>query len=359
VTDVAKSKRAPALFEVIESKQLQGTSSKLVLPKWWRSGRGANPNYPPVEQPEEKLAEEKPVEQGKIIKLTPTFARPMAQQSLPVTPPPKPAPVVAPPVPTSSHAAPLTSDGRGQGSAPAESGSRPPTVQTRGGRIQLSLNPINAAIIVGVVIAAVLASYKLGSQFTSGKSMQDDLGKAMQDKKQPGVLTPSLAELGPAHRSGSSPRETRSESPPPSRDRHASRTGASTPPSPSPAAGTSAGSPPAQAGPAEGSPAGREAIAARKVGMNYLYLPLMKSEHRDQAVRGQQWLMSKGLAFTIEDEGGRPQLVSVEGFDYTNAAEKAKAEELRAKVKNLAAAFRKELKSDYDISSMQMKKLKD
>jgi hypothetical protein len=368
---VAKSRRAPALFEVIEQKQLQGSSSKLVLPKWWRGNKGATPNYPPVEAPEEK-----PAEVGKIIKLTPPVTKPVAQQSPSTVAPPRTTPATASVSPDTSVSRPAAGNGTTSVQAPTSPGGGPPVVRVGGGRLQLSLNPTSVALIVVVVLLAFWVSYRVGTHFAGAGPMKDDTADLLKDPTKPSALNPSPAEFGPGRKTDSSRRETRSEGSGSSKERSGARTaagsptGASVPPAPPGKERTTPSKPPVvppvePPGVTELKPAPEPApvAAGRKSGLTYVVLATLKAEDREEAVQAQKWLAAKNVNVTIEEKqrGGRLELVSADGFDYGNAAEKAKYNELLSRVKNLSQGYKNEFKGKarYDFSQPYPVKWKD
>ena len=147
-----KSKRAPALFELIGSRGDKNTAEKLAVPKWLKTGP----------QPEQR-----------------TQPEPQTRPAL------DPAPAAARPT----------------ASMPPDAGDLgPPIARVRSGRLELSLNPTNAIIIGGGLVIALLCVYLVGHgvgamsgapvQVAGGPAQVDDVSLAMKQPANGDVLEP-------------------------------------------------------------------------------------------------------------------------------------------------------------------------
>ncbi len=354
---MGKSKRAPALFEVIQANQLQGSSSRFPVPKWWRRGKLDTPNYPPPGQ-----REEKPAEENKIIKLVPQFDKPVIQESAPVAPPRSEA--VHPAISTTDkpHA-----DSTRAVSAEASTGSssETPAVGIGGGRLQFSLNPVSLCIAFGVLVLVVAGAYQFGKGYghVAAKIDDPDVERARAgaaDQKVVDVSAPSK---------NSTPRIERADSG--SRSGSRRDTGASAkeaaPPRPTPAPAAPLPSPKKLEPGPEAEPAKAEPLPpapARVKGLNYLYIVRFRAEHVDDATHARNWLASKGIKTAIDTDGDWLSLVSEEGFDLSKSADKAKRMAIEAKLKELTPAYRQECRAEqrdryYAFDKPELRKQKD
>lgn len=366
---MAKSKRAPALFEVIEPHQLQGSSSRFPLPKWWRVGKARSPNYPPVSDPEPKAGVRE-----NIIKLVPQLERPVAQENAAVLPPSR---AEQPPATTTSGLSHVSPEGTGDGGGSSTgSGHKPPIVNVGGGRVSFSLNPVSLGVVFAAVVLAVFGAYQLGKSSEGPGPRTDDIAATLQGARDSSVVNVPREEMAPTRKAETGRADT------------AQRTGArsggylaakeSAKPAASPAAHTPT---PAQAAntavpaptrklEAEVTPRERPladaapSTAVRQKGLNYLYIVRFRNEHGDDAAHARKWLAEKGISTTVEESGGSLCLVSTEGFDYGNPADRAKCQELQAKLKSLSPAYRQACKADrrdryYDFDKPELRKLKD
>lgn len=351
VTHVGKSKRAPALFEVIEPRQLQGGSSRFPLPKWWRGEKASSPTYPAAGQPEEKAAAPE-----KIIKLVPQFDRPKAQEKLSV-PPSTRAETSLPPTPSSAKSPTGRAVGVSDGGS-VTSGGKPPAVALDKGRVQLSLNPVSLCIAFGVLLVVVIGAFQIGRDTSGSAPRKDDIAAADQKRNPAGGDADKRKE--------------------PSAQQGALVSGTPTPPVVHPAVDGRRASGPSRdaargsARPpvADAEPRSPEATRTtvprsnRVKGLNYLFIVRFRSENLDDAAHAHKWLASKGIETALDDGGDWLSLVSVDGFDMSNPDHKAKRLALEAKLKDLTPAYRQDCRSEqrylyYAFDKPELRKQKD
>lgn len=356
---MARSKRAPALFEVIQPRQLQASSSRFPLPRWWRVGRSKSPNYPPVSQPEEK-----PAERDKIIKLVPQFDSPVDQQRAPASTPPQ---VDTPPL-----TPPLTTDDPGSGAASgttggasAGTGEKPPIVGMGAGRVQFSLNPVSLGVVFGAIVLIVFGAYQIGKGYSSLGPKKDDLAANTPGATDPGVLNNPGEEQPQGRKTDSGGSQTsrsgtRAGFTPPAKEsgRESVSPVLHKPVAPAPPRKLES-EPPAKAGSSQERSGG---TVARTKGLNYLYIVRFRSENRDDAEHARKWLRDKGINATIEDGGSMLSLVSTDGFDMTDPSDKARCQQLQAKLKSLSPEYKlacKDRELWYDFAKPELRKQKD
>jgi hypothetical protein len=277
-----KSKRAPALFELINTRT-NGKSGKLAIPKWFKGAPTApQPEAAPTPVPDE-----------------PSFIAPAPVAATPPAPPAAAATRTAGPPPASS-----------QDVTP----SHPPVLKIRGSRLELSLNPANVVIAAGVLVLIVLCTYLIGqgigSKSKPGQALQlagapanDDVRQALDQPANAKVLEPP---------------------------RRVTLMGARTPAEPSqpPAA------PPAQ------SP---ETTAASR-GPNRIVVENFKLEHLKAAEHVRDWLASNyGLRTELHRAGDNIWLVTLDGFDLSKPGEKEALAKRVEDIKSLGGACGREL----------------
>jgi len=282
---VAKSKYAPALFEVIEARKGTQGSSRLAIPRWWKSKQGAKlaggeePGPSPTNVPE---APKVPAPPG--AEPARDLASPLAESAPPAEE--RPAP--------------------------------PPLLRVRAGRVELSLNPVSVAVAVGGLLLALLLSYQLGRAFGSsapppleanlGSQGADEVEEALRQRPDPDYLDV-----------GGQPR--------------------------TPDRSTSAGQTPAGPDPAPSIPLPSIAAGASKraPGLNYVILETFRPEHKNAAEYAQQLLARHNLQTTLEPRGNAWQLVSAQGFDYRDPAQKTRCQRYLETVISLGSMCSKEL----------------
>ena len=272
-TVVARRKDSTALYEVISNRADETEAAKLKVPGWWRS-KAATPS----------------------------------RRSSSVKPKPEPAPRPQPrPVSTTDE----------------DVADRPPFMQVREGRVELSLSPVSVAIVVGVVFLAVFTSYQLGSGFQSAAPMVPLAGMDSDQTADAGQRTAraSTADAAPPRLSGLKPTGSRKKVEPPGNV------------------------------PLTGLPALSELEPARRVaGQNYVILESFQVADRDDAVHAQGWFAeSQGIRTTLEKSGQWWQLISTEGFDYSKAGEKSRCTRFCETIQKLGQAYKREFAGRYRI----------
>ena len=282
-----KSKRAPALFELINTRT-NGKTSKLAIPKWFKTTSSApQPEEAPSPEPDEPSAPAAPA---------PVAAPPPAHPAAAATRP------ASPPSPT------------GQDSTPSHS----PVLKIRGTRLELSLNLANVVIATGALVLVVLGSYLIGqgigAKSKPGKDLQladstatDDVRRALDQPDNVKVLEP------------------------PSRNAKlmGSRTTAEPPQSPAATAAPSAQSP--------------ESPAASR-GPNRIVVESFKLEHQKSAEHVRDWLASNyGLRTELQHAGDSVWLVTLDGFDLNKPGDKEALAKRVEDIKSLGGACAREL----------------
>lgn len=263
---MARPKNSTALYEVIDKRSDPKPPARQTVPGWWRS-KVASSSW------------------------RPSSARSAGKK-------PKSAP---PPRPVS------TTD--------EQVADRPPFVQIRGGRVELSLNPVSSAIMVGVVFLAVFTSYQLGSGLQPAAPVAS-LAGADSDR------TTGVEE--PVTRAGTTdpvPTRLSGIKPTPRREVEQRRNM-----------------------PLTRLPVLSDLKPARRVaGLNYVILESFQVAHRDDAVHAQDWFaQSQGIRTTLEKSGQRWQLISTEGFDYDKASDKDRCQQFCETIKALGRAYKRE-----------------
>lgn len=330
---MAKSKYAPALFEVISSKD-EKPSGKLSLPKWWRSkptaasesqpaaGLQENPSSPAPAAPYGEDQPAQPVDgPADASPADPQLNLAMAPATVPEV---QPAPVPA--RPSSISASELTDD-------------PPPIFRVRDGRFELSLNTTNLAVATGILVICLFFAYQVGRGLGGSPSVGSEVAKKTDDLDavRKGPATPAVLNI-PAP----SPAESRSGR----SSAQAASPGTAVKPravAPPPAAPRSANTPAQVAPPA--APAAAPTPGQRIPGLTYVILETLDRKDRAEAEQLQQWLKSKNIETTIEPLGERLQLVSTQGFDYNNSTDRLKYEEFREIIKGLGKNYKAEFGS--------------
>jgi hypothetical protein len=258
---VAKSKYAPALFEVMNRQKNTG---KLGVPKWWKGG-------PPGQQPDG--GEPDPGDAGTAPQPDPSGVSASPAQAAPTT--------MADAIPSRIPADEPESDSPGKAVALEQSwppSSRLPDFRMESGRLQLTMSPIHAAAICGALLIAFIAAYQVGKGFSGSGADKKDAGLAMLNgKPNPSVL-----------------------------DKPAG--GSDTPPS---RAAIRAPGPGAQL-PAEAPPAPPEQEVL-KVGSHYVLFDTYPRDHLASAEFVQKWLASThNIRTVLRERKGRYWLVGVD-----------------------------------------------
>ncbi len=282
---MSKSKHAPALFELIDSRSTRKGSDKLAVPKWFKRSE-AQPAPPPESTAPDPASEE--------AAAAPAVRSSAACDGMPPGPAPR-----------------TVENTTGQAN-------RAPIFQFEDGRLLLSLNPINASIAGGIILLVILSSFLIGqSTGSSGRDVQapaavDDIQHAL---KQP--AKPDLLKVG-----GNPPPDVRSSS---TKDQSA-QTAGQTQEKPTPRPERTAGTP------------------EREPGINYVVIESFKQEHKKSAEHVRQWLQENyGLETTMERSGDYWRLVTVLGFDYREAGQKEACQKFLNDLKALGDTCAREL----------------
>jgi hypothetical protein len=195
-------------------------------------------------------------------------------------------------------------------------------MRIRGGRVELSLSPVSAAIVVGVAFLAVFTSYQLGSGLQpaapvgplagTGSDQPVDAGERVSRTGTTDAAPPRLSSV-----KTTTPRKVE-------RRRNV---------------------------PLTKLPALSNLEPARRVaGLNYVILESFQVAHRDDAVHAQDWFaQTQGIRTTLEKSGQRWLLIGTEGFDYGKAGEKARCQRYCETIKALGKAYRREFAGQYTI----------
>ncbi|MBI4578618.1 MAG: hypothetical protein HY718_02895 [Planctomycetes bacterium] len=276
---MAKSKYSPALFEVINR---QRNASKLSVPKWWKR-LGTASEQPPARAAETPAMPPTATEPAQ----PPTASRPDAPNW----------PAATEPVSASESQVLL---------GPPEEQPRPPVFRVESGLVRISLNPVQASVVGGILLVLLIVGFQLGRGFSGpavGQGANDSLSDVLAGKPNPSVLE-SPDRMGPPP-TGSGGEAT-------------ARTGGTT------AAGQSEGLTP---------------------GLHYVVLDTYNAGHRKSAEHVQQWLASTHGIQTMlyQTKDNDLCLVSRAGFDFSVAGQRDQCERLAAQVKALGKDCRKEL----------------
>jgi len=259
---VAKSKHAPALFEVIDrSKTAKTSGGKLSIPKWWKSGTTAKPQ-----------------------------AVPDQEESVPEPPQEYETAPSAPPAET------LAING---GDSPIDTDDEPrPILCFRSGRMVISLNPVSAIVTIGVLVVLMLICYHLGGMSAPSSSGSDNVATAGSDGlsfedvvKQPinpSVITKQVKSSGSDGKTGNTKNKPSAEITLP--------------------AGTTA------------------EPGKRIPGLMYVMLESFGEkdlDRRNQAEQAMNWLSKeKNIETTLEPQGNRLALIGTTGYKTRKEAER-------------------------------------
>ncbi len=320
---MAKSKYAPALFEVINSEKGPEKAGKLSLPKWWRGGEKTAPGQPRPSEPLTAGSEAVDAQEPPAVRAQPVAARP-EPAAAPAAPPARPA-REEPSIETARYREPL-----GERLAIGS------IVRAQNGRIVLSLNPVSATVVGGVLLLALFTAYQLGAFMDSGPTPTPtnagdaSLQAMVGGEAKPSVLKPADAAPKPAK---------------PVRDTRA----ADKPADPRPLAPLAAGVPTGQA-------------AELKPGLHYVVFDTYSAADGDAAQHVQAWLAEAyGIKTVLKTRSGNFELLSADGFDYADSGQKEQAAKLVERVKGLGNECRQELSKArlpvYRFSSPMIKKI--
>jgi hypothetical protein len=174
---MARSRRGPALFEVIHRRSSAGRRRwTLSLPRWWRRGEAKTVTAEPDEPraPEPPAASEPPLRADS------------AEQVAAAAPPPAPAVEEPPRV--------------GEWS-----------LRVQDGRVYVSLSAVACAVVIAALLVIVAGSFTLGRRAGLGDAQRmalawagDELGQAKQSAPNPSVLRGSPTGSAASHDRGSS-----------------------------------------------------------------------------------------------------------------------------------------------------------
>jgi hypothetical protein len=298
---VAKSKYSPALFEVINRQR--NTGSKLDVPKWWKVlGRTAaaepGTDTPQPTSPETFRQETPgtPAEAQENPSLTPANTTGEVPGS---AADPRDAHLSAPLGEADGGTSPT-------GGSRADTQSEPPTgqpiCQVDGGRVWISLNTVQAAIIGGVLVAALVISFGVG-RLTAHAKPVDDVSSQLENNtsargpEAPGPSMPPVAKDG-----------TRNAEPPKRNETPATD-------------------------------------GELKAGLRYVLFNKYEKGDRASAEYVQKWLATKHGIETILKINSKDEYLqfSKAGFDYAVPGQLEKCQELADRVKGLGKDCRKEL----------------
>ncbi len=312
---MGKSKYAPALFEVIEGRhQRKRGPRKLALPNWWRTSE-ADRSIEAEESGESGEADES-VEAAGPAEVEDARATPEVPEAMG----PDEAHPVSPTEPVREEA--LPGPAAGADGPVLDVPDHPRWLRVRSGRVEISLNPVNAAVVAGGVLLALLLSYEIGYNFGAPAPASrepipagdkgDSVKDALSRPPKPGAL-----EVGSATWTGDGSARGGKGQP----GRSAEQQGGARPPT----------------------PAGATGQAAR---LNYVVLQIFSRDHKQAAQYAQQIIESRyGIATALEPRDDKWQLVSAGRFDFGREDQKRQAYSYRDKIKSLGEELAKELAS--------------
>ncbi len=277
-----KSKHAPALFELIDQKQKAPRTGRLELPRWWKRGQQS-----PPDKPVEGKAE--PAEPVQSVPETPVQAATQVEQ--PTAAEVKPIESCSPtetqvPVSRVGTMGVETKDIFSPGSGKILSVDR--------GRVNLSLNYVNIAVITFMLIVLVLVSYFIGAMGHRSAELTN-LPEPLETTGSP--------EIDEAIGQPPQPRALSVDSSSPVKAVQETRR---------------------SPGAAERSVTPTAALAetGRVSGRNYVVIESFQLQHRQEAETARDWLKNQGILATLDrTESGRLVLISVDGFSGKDAAE--------------------------------------
>lgn len=333
-----KSKYAPALFEVINRTEQAKKEGGLSLPKWWKGRSGAGSTT-------EKGTDASGVSEAETPAATPPAAESAGPTAASSASPPAAAPVSSEPAATGPAPAPAPAPASAPAAAEkpvrvipaaprpkapvtADDGEPPPLFRLGEGRLELSLNAVNACVAGGVLLLALFVSYELGKfrgapspaavERTETADTQDELAEILAEPPQREVLgarggarAPTAPDRGGAAR-------------------------------PAPVTETPAPRPEQPAAPR--APAAGEETAWPTVGLNYVILARYAREDVEEARHAQAWLAGRNVATRLRESGNHHLLMTAEGFDYGNRVEQERCLRLRDHIIALGREYRDEFR---------------
>ncbi len=307
---MAKSKHAPALFEVINKQQEVRKEGRVPLPKWWkgRDAAASEPEAPDAHSP------------GEAADGSHDPGGPTAPSAGPA-----PSPLAPPAAPESADASTIERSRPARrmvaipGDPPDDEAPQRPIFSLHAGRLELSLNPVNGAIAAGVLLLTIYVGFELGRSAGRQTPLTGvSAGATSLDDTSAPPVNQDVLKIGQPG-------------------------GGSPPPKPiTPARPGTAGIQAAPPGPRpQPVPANPELASERVPGLNYVVLESFADSDRADAEHAQAWFQqAKGIGTTIERKGDRWQLVTTRGYDWTSPVDKSEAERFSSSVPKLGQEYK-------------------
>lgn len=323
---MAKSKYAPALFEVINRQR--NTGNKLGVPKWWKGlGRTGTSEATDEAQQPAGAASASP----DIVDTTPESDANVSNTPTSLAGTLTPAASESEDAGVSTHAAPPNSE-----QASAEGSVCQRLFQVEGGRVWISLNTSQAAIIGSLLVVALVISFGLGRMgrpsSLPAQQNENDVDRILAETPNSSVLNATPLNATPDKAVPAASKRVRTANP---------------------AVGSGK--------PADAASAGQDEL---KVGLRYVVLDTYNRADRASAEHVQKWLASTHNIPTVLRQtktGNSYLLISKAGFDWSNPAEQEKCNQLAERIKSLGKDCRKELiKADlrvYTLASPQIREI--
>jgi hypothetical protein len=371
---MAKSKYAPALFEVINKRQDQSKGkSTLDVPKWWKTpGAPQEKNQEqPIGEEQRDAAETKPAEtpaatsqaQQPASRSEQKVGREMAARKPDATEKTASAPrsasmagaaagtvsesaapgaTVRPAEKPSMRPASPARPG-GTGSGPASTGRETTLFEVQDGRLNLSLTPTVAAIVGGVLLLMVFASFQLGRGTAGPPAVAKAEGSETTDPLESALNQPpdsSVLDIGATKLEGVRNQEDSSGG---TTQERTNRAGSSSGTSNAQRAAASPSAPRTLAG-NSGSRTSASTSTQRMPGLNYVIIQQFPLDHKESAEFIQAWLLENyDVATTLRRKSSSWQLVSLAGFDYSTPGDKEMCQQFIQDLKDIGSEVGKEL----------------
>lgn len=329
---MAKSKHAPALFEVLQKNREQRRRAGIPIPRWWKGlTQGSDSDSTATVTPPPTAKQPPATDKRQATAET----RPPVVETK--TPPPRPA--ATSPATTTAPAGRLDAAPRVRQDAPRpaerrdRAGGSRPIVRYADGRVEVSLNPIGTIVAAGGILLALFCSFQLGRMRPAApianagtaplSSTNATRGDGL-DSVRRGPVTPGSMDLGSAV-------------PPPG----ATGPAGTTPSVPGPA-------PPTGGSPRGGSPGVSPFVMTK--GLNYIHverfhtgLPAVKTveDARQHAEHAQKWLAERcGIDTAIEPITNGYELIVTRGYSYPD--ERPQCEQMKAAIMDYGTKYAKE-----------------
>jgi hypothetical protein len=284
-----KRKQSPALFELIGKNKKSQSSDQLALPKWWKSDQQSA-------QPEEKREQ---TDQESASTSDSTGSSPQEA--------PEPQETTTQTSPSREPVRPPSA------SPPPTAGPNPPMASLDHGRLNLSLTPVTTAVVAGLILLALVASYQLGSM---GSSESDQVASKAQDSAADVSKDMGMAandEVLDVDQQRQTPRNVES-------------------------AAQNPGGQTAQ----QASAGGNAGMDSWREGWYYVWMETFDQQHLSNAKRAQQWFSEHGVDTWREKmESGKWRLISRKGFPT-----KQEAMNYSAYITDLATEYKDEYGAD-------------